>query len=351
MQAPHSESSQPSFEPVSPTGPRTRVEQALVRLELDRIGLAVDVQGRGVSHLDGSVKRGAGGDGDGGGAVAGARDGGDDRAPRDDARPSRGGSRASRGLSLIGADAVGGRGAGGRRPRRGRRCCRPARASASGTRRIVGASAVIATRASAIDVALEPHDGGRADDGDLHLAPVLEPHVRAAGAGRDRRQRDGGQQLARLGGRPPGPGPQLVERDVAGARRRPRRRVTTPPRQSSGPPVSIAGDAFMTLPPIVPVRAGGAGADDRRRVRERGIALGDDGVGGERRRARRARRRAGRRRCRARAARRARGSRRSRRASAWRPSARRRRGRSRPRPAARRTASASSASSSEPAAT
>ena len=30
------------------------------------------------------------------------------------------------------------------------------------------------------------------------------------------------------------------------------RSVTTPPRHRSGPPVSIAGDPFMTLPPIVP---------------------------------------------------------------------------------------------------
>ncbi len=42
MQAPHSESSQPSFEPVSPTSSRTASSRR-VRLELDRIGDAVDV--------------------------------------------------------------------------------------------------------------------------------------------------------------------------------------------------------------------------------------------------------------------------------------------------------------------
>ena len=50
MQAPHSESSQPSFDPVSPTASRTAVSRRRARLDLDRVGDAVDRERGGDLH-------------------------------------------------------------------------------------------------------------------------------------------------------------------------------------------------------------------------------------------------------------------------------------------------------------
>ena len=55
-------------------------------------------------------------------------------------------------------------------------------ASASGTRRIVGERAVIAIRRVGHGAVHDRDDGRCADDGDLHLPPVLEPEVGAARA-------------------------------------------------------------------------------------------------------------------------------------------------------------------------
>ena len=64
MQAPHSESSQPSFDPVITS--RT-TQEARGRLDLDGVLEAADGERRGISwhSSDGAVKRGAGRDGDG----------------------------------------------------------------------------------------------------------------------------------------------------------------------------------------------------------------------------------------------------------------------------------------------
>ena len=125
-------------------------------------------------------------------------------------------------------------------------------ASAAGERTIVGATAVSAMRQSSTSPSpLSVTDGGGADDGDLHRAPVLEPQVGAARARRQGRDPHRDEQLAgarRTSGR-------------ARSRGRRARRVREPPVErsstsasstSSGAPVSIAGEAFMTLPPIVP---------------------------------------------------------------------------------------------------
>ena len=116
-------------------------------------------------------------------------------------RPSRGGSAPRRGRRRSG-DAQ------PRRPPRPAAATASAppslpasAASASGTRRIVGASAVIATRASVHRAAVERDDGRRADDGDLHLAPVLEPHVRAARSAARGGNVDRDEQLVRARGR------------------------------------------------------------------------------------------------------------------------------------------------------
>ena len=124
-------------------------------------------------------------------------------------------------------------------------------ASASGTRRIVGESAVIAIRASVTVPSVDGDDGRRADDGDLHLAPVLEPEVGAARAVGRSGNLDRDEQLVGRGRRGAGTRPEVVDRDL---RSSPSGdcSVAVAPKQISGPPVSIAGEAFITLPPIVP---------------------------------------------------------------------------------------------------
>ena len=123
-------------------------------------------------------------------------------------------------------------------------------ASASGTRRIVGESAVIAIRASVTVPPVDGDDGRRADDGDLHLAPVLEPEVGAARAVGRSGKLDPTSSSSASAVVAPGP----VQRSSIATSREPERdcSVAVAPKQTSGPPVSIAGEAFITLPPIVP---------------------------------------------------------------------------------------------------
>ena len=125
-------------------------------------------------------------------------------------------------------------------------------ASASATRRIVGASAVMATRASATEPPSTRHDGGHPHDRDLHLAPVLEADVarsRSPAPAPARRSRT--SSSPRIGRR--SPRARSRARRAATVRSPDAdRRSADAPKHSSGPPVSIAGEAFITLPPIVP---------------------------------------------------------------------------------------------------
>ena len=80
---------------------------------------------------------------------------------------------------------------------------------------------------------------------------------------RGARDADRGEQLAGRGGRLARAGRQVRDRDACARRAdraqdRPWRRSTT-----SGPPVSIAGEAFIRFPPIVPLRARRVRPDDR----------------------------------------------------------------------------------------
>ena len=98
---------------------------------------------------------------------------------------------------------------------------------------------------------VDRHDRGGPDDRDLHLSAVLEPHVGGPGARRQCGHRHRDEQLARLGDRRPRARPQVsidTERSPAAERR-----ITVASKHRSGPPVSIAGDAFITFPPIVPL--------------------------------------------------------------------------------------------------
>ena len=138
-------------------------------------------------------------------------------------------------------------------------------------------------------------DGRCADDGDLHLPPVLEPEVGAARAGGRGGNLDLDEQLVGLGGRGAGARPEVVDRDRSRAAEADCS-VAVAPKQMSGPPVSIAGEAFITLPPMRALRPRGVGADDRAGIGERGEARADVGARGDLRDGSRARRAAGRRR-------------------------------------------------------
>ena len=123
--------------------------------------------------------------------------------------------------------------------------------SAAGTRRIVGASAVSATRASATTPSVERDHGGRADDGDLHRPAVLEPEVAAAGSRGTARGR-GWRRTARRARR--WCDPARSKSSATATQRVPavERSVAVGAQHTSGEPVSIAGEAFITLPPSVP---------------------------------------------------------------------------------------------------
>ena len=102
------------------------------------------------------------------------------------------------------------------------------------------------------DAVRDRDDGGCADDRDLHLAAVLEPQVGAAGAvgaerGR-RSRREARPAVAPWSAR----GPPRDPRSRPSASPAGERSVADAPKQTSGPPVSIAGEAFIRLPPIVP---------------------------------------------------------------------------------------------------
>ena len=210
-------------------------------------------------------------------------------------------------------------------------------ASASGTRRIVGESAVIATRASVtvppatVTTAVAPTTAisiCRRYSSRRYALPVP-----CGGRGNGRSRREARRRLRRSS-----PGP--VQRSSTAISREPDgdRSVAVAPKQTSGPPVSIAGEAFITLPPIVPcarvaceptIAQASARAVKRARIV---VARGDlrvarEGAEPEAPVAGATRRRG---------ARRCGGSRRCSPAGATCPSGRRRRGRCRPRPGVRR---------------
>ena len=181
-----------------------RREQVRAGLELDRVGDPVHVQRRRDLHALLLARRASS-------AVSIAR-------PRD-----HGGHRAP----VVGraADVGDGR-RGGRRPPQPqlRSASAPpslpmSAASASGTRRIVGESAVIAIRASVTVPSVDGDDGRCADDGDLHLPPVLEPEVGAARAVGRSGNLDLDEQLVGLGRRGARARPEVVDRDLASSRR------------------------------------------------------------------------------------------------------------------------------------
>ena len=123
--------------------------------------------------------------------------------------------------------------------------------SAADTRRIVGASAVIATRASVIvpattvTTAVAPTTAisiWRRYSRRTYAEPVAGP-----GAGRSSRD----EQLTRRR-QPWSPGRSRARPSTLLARLTSTAGRPMAPKHSSGPPVSIAGEAFITLPPIVP---------------------------------------------------------------------------------------------------
>ena len=201
---------------------------------------------------------------------------------------------------------------------------------------MVGARAVIATRAS---VTVDVRRGRRRQS----RRRPRSPSAGGTRAGRTRCPFPGAgagtstetSSSSRAGDRRAGAGEELV--DGHGARAGRRRSATVAPRQISGPPVSIAGEAFITFPPIVPCARVAceptiALASARAVKRSRIVGVRGD-LGVRRERAEDGGRppsssiawssASG-------------GSRRARRGAAPCPAARRRRGRCRPRPAARR---------------
>ncbi len=123
-------------------------------------------------------------------------------------------------------------------------------ASASGTRRIVGASAVIATRASCTrpssrwTTAVAPTTAisiWRRYSSRTYALPVP-----GAGAGTSTETSSSSALAAVVPGPVKSPSTETVRVPST------ERRVAEASRQISGPPVSIAGEAFITLPPIVP---------------------------------------------------------------------------------------------------
>ena len=123
-------------------------------------------------------------------------------------------------------------------------------ASASVTRRIVGASAVIARRASATEppsrrtAAVTPTIAisiWRRYSSRTYAEPVSGPQ---AGTSIPTSSSPGSATVV--------PGPVQSSSRVTVRSPEADRRDADAPKHSNGPPVSIAGDAFITLPPIVP---------------------------------------------------------------------------------------------------
>ena len=162
--------------------------------------------------------------------------------------------------------------------------------SAASTRMTVGATAVIATRASrAATVPVECHERRRTDDRDLHRRPVLEPQVRAPDpAGGSRRDDDARRAAPRVPGSSVR-GRRGTRRPGRSANPAAERSSTEASKTSNGDPVSIAGEALHRLPPSVPrwrvagepTRADESERADQRSRTERGpleIGMGRQGA-------------------------------------------------------------------------
>ena len=243
MQAPHSESSQPSFAPVRPTDVAHGREEARPGLELDGVGHAVDCECRGDLHDRGS----AGGDRDVGAARPG--DGDLDRPARHHlghrAAVALGGAhvrdRGGRRGSFAGGGcdrrlvrgAAGERGLGLRHAADGRRERRDGDAGVGSPGRPTSVTTAVAPT-TAISIC-------RRYSRRTYALPVP-----GAGEGTSTAT-SSSSPLATVA-----PGP--AKSSSTGTVRVPvaERSVTVAPRQISGPPVSIAGEAFITFPPIVP---------------------------------------------------------------------------------------------------
>ena len=213
MHAPHSQSSQPSLVPVRPSSVRSTETSERCGRDGERVADPVDGE-RDLGHAA-ACERGAdaggpvGGDGDD--LAARAARGDLDRAARDDAdgvapvglASAQVAERARR-LARAGRD---------RRERLGAGRLPVIACSASGARMIVGATAASAIRHSRDRAVVGEHDvRGGAHDRDLHRPPVLEPHVRAAGAGDGSREVDGDAQLVGARGGLARPGPERLDR-------------------------------------------------------------------------------------------------------------------------------------------
>ena len=132
---------------------------------------------------------------------------------------------------------------------------------------------MIAIRASVTVAPVDGDDGRCADDGDLHLAPVLEPEVGAARAVGRSGNLDLDEQLVGRGRRGAGTRPEVVDRNLprAGVRLQ-RRRGAEADERAAG---LHRGRGVHHVAADRPLRARGVGADDRAGVGERGEAGAD----------------------------------------------------------------------------
>ncbi len=135
---------------------------------------------------------------------------------------------------------------------------------------MVGARAVIATRASGHLAVGERDDGCRADDRDLHLAAVLEPDVRTPGSRRGVGDVDRDEQLVARGDGRARPREELVDGHgpCSGGRAQRRRRPEAHQRAAG----LHRGGGVHEIPADRPVRPRRVRPDDRARVGEGGEA-------------------------------------------------------------------------------
>ena len=210
MQAPHSESSQPSFAPVSPTRVADGVEERRPRRQFERVGVAVHGQGQRDRHA--APPKTAVLAGTGTRLAARAGHGHRERAPGHDLRhrPAVVGG---------GADVRDRLGRGGRGLRR---LPHGVGASVGAGQRLGGLGHEPDRRRERRDRDAGPLHGpagerdrrGRSDDRDLHLPPVLQPDVGAARPVVRQRDLDAGEELVRRRSGRAGAGHQLRDRHL-----------------------------------------------------------------------------------------------------------------------------------------
>ena len=137
----------------------------------------------------------------------------------------------------------------------------------------------MATRASRTVGAVEHDHRGRADDGDLHLAAVLQADVRAPRPSCGRGYVDRDEELVVVRGGGAGAGEELGDGDRARPARGPERDGRVEAHQRAAR--LHRRRRVHQVAAERPVRTRRVGADDRAGVRERREALDDRGVGGD----------------------------------------------------------------------